>query len=61
LFHLIVVMSSGQGGLIDVQWLTPHLESLGAKVIGRDQYLDIVSEYLTKPSPFPGQERPPGS
>ena len=56
LFHLMVVMSSGQGGLVDVQWLTPHLESLGARVIGRDRYLDDLPRYLAKPSPFPGAE-----
>lgn len=57
LLHLVVVMSSGEGGLVDVQWQTPHLESLGAKVIGRDRYLNDLPGYLKKPSPFPGQDR----
>jgi leucyl/phenylalanyl-tRNA--protein transferase len=57
LFHLFVVMSSGEGGLVDVQWQTPHLESLGALVVGRDRYLDDLPLYLEKPSPFPGQDR----
>lgn len=57
LFHLMVVMSSGEGGLVDVQWQTPHLESLGGLVVGRDQYLDDLPHYLEKPSPFPGQDR----
>ena len=57
LFHLFVVMSSGERCLVDVQWQTPHLESLGAKVIGRDQYLEDLPGYLAKPSPFPGQDR----
>ena len=29
----------GHGGLLDVQWLTPHLASLGAVEIGRADYL----------------------
>lgn len=39
LVHLVVMMSRAGGGMIDVQWLTPHLESLGAVVIGKDSYL----------------------
>ena len=42
LFHLMVIMNSRDDGLVDVQWLTPHLESLGAKVIGRDAYLELL-------------------
>jgi len=61
LFHLTVVMSSGEGGLVDVQWQTPHLESLGARVIGRDQYLSELPAYLAKASPFPGRGRAPHS
>lgn len=58
LFHLMVVMSSGGGGLVDVQWQTPHLESLGATVVGRAQYLDALPGYLARATPFPGQHRP---
>ncbi|MGV1036542.1 MAG: leucyl/phenylalanyl-tRNA--protein transferase [Candidatus Nanopelagicales bacterium] len=28
--------------LIDVQWATPHLESLGVRAIDRDDYLDLL-------------------
>lgn len=51
LVHLIVVMSNG-GALLDVQWQTPHLESLGAEVIGRDEYLRRLPEALSMPGPF---------
>lgn len=52
LVHLVVLMSSGGGRLLDVQWQTTHLESLGAKVIGRDSYLDLLPEALASHGPF---------
>jgi leucyl/phenylalanyl-tRNA---protein transferase len=52
LVHLVVVMSQGGGSLLDVQWLTPHLESLGAEVIGRDAYLARLGPALDGPDPF---------
>lgn len=51
LVHLVVVMSQG-GRLLDVQWETPHLQSLGAVVIGRDEYLRRLPGALAVPSPF---------
>lgn len=51
LVHLLVVMNQG-GRLLDVQWLTPHLESLGAVVIGRDEYLRRLPEALAAEGPF---------
>ncbi|MDP3971748.1 MAG: leucyl/phenylalanyl-tRNA--protein transferase [Candidatus Nanopelagicales bacterium] len=41
--ELVRVVSAGdhpKQRLIDVQWLTPHLERLGARAIGRPDYLD---------------------
>lgn len=52
LVHLVVVMSQGEGRLLDVQWQTPHLESLGAVVIGRDEYLTRLADALPGPDPF---------
>jgi leucyl/phenylalanyl-tRNA--protein transferase len=52
LVHLVVVMSQGEGRLLDVQWQTPHLESLGAVVIGRDEYLTRLVHALAGPDPF---------
>ena len=51
LVHLVVMLNRG-GSLLDVQWLTPHLESLGAIVIGRDEYLRRLPEALTASGPF---------
>jgi leucyl/phenylalanyl-tRNA--protein transferase len=51
LVHLVVIMNRG-GKLLDVQWQTPHLESLGAMVIGRDEYLRRLPEALSVPGPF---------
>ena len=35
--------------LLDVQWLTPHLATLGAIAIPRSQYLSKLREALTIP------------
>lgn len=51
LVHLVVIMNRG-GRLLDVQWQTPHLESLGAVVIGREAYLRRLPEALAGPDPF---------
>lgn len=37
--------------LIDVQWQTPHLASLGVIEIERDEYLAALAEVLTVPQP----------
>lgn len=52
LVHLVVLMNEGNGVLLDVQWQTPHLESLGAVVIGRDNYLDLLPKALVSTGPF---------
>ncbi len=51
LVHLVVVMNQG-GHLLDVQWQTPHLESLGAVVIGRAEYMRRLPSALAVASPF---------
>lgn len=40
-----------EGRLIDVQWVTPHLASLGAVEIDRVDYLRLLSEALDLPAP----------
>lgn len=35
--------------LLDVQWLTPHLESMGAHTVPRDSYLEQLGEKLSMP------------
>jgi leucyl/phenylalanyl-tRNA--protein transferase len=39
LMHLVETMRSADMTLLDVQWVTPHLASLGAVDIPRDAYL----------------------
>lgn len=52
LFHLVVIMNEGGGRLIDVQWLTPHLEAMGAVVIGRKEYLGKLATAISAHGPF---------
>ncbi len=56
LVHLLVVMNRG-GALIDVQWSTPHLERMGAVVIGRDSYLERLPGALAVEGPWLQQGR----
>lgn len=41
----------GPGALLDVQWLTPHLASLGAAEIPRAEYLRRLRAALARPRP----------
>lgn len=52
LVHLVVLMNRAGEGLVDVQWQTPHLESLGAVVIGKEAYLDRLPRLTEMPSGF---------
>lgn len=52
LVHLVVILSSKPGCLLDVQWLTPHLETMGARAVGRDRYLEMLPDALNLESPF---------
>lgn len=52
LVHLVVLMNQAGGRLIDVQWLNPHLQSLGAEVVGRCEYLRLLGEAIGAPGPF---------
>lgn len=46
LYHLVELVGSDPDVLIDVQWLTPHLASLGAENRSRAEYLDYVGRVL---------------
>jgi leucyl/phenylalanyl-tRNA--protein transferase len=39
------------GGLIDVQWSTPHLASLGITEVDRWEYLDRIAALVDRPAP----------
>ncbi|MEM7323690.1 MAG: leucyl/phenylalanyl-tRNA--protein transferase [Actinomycetota bacterium] len=52
LAHLVDLVGGEPDALIDVQWLTPHLASLGAENRSRADYLDYVHRALADgPSP----------
>ena len=55
LFALVErLRSAGEGErLLDVQWLTEHLASLGAVAIPRSQYLQRLRRVLRTPAAFP--------
>jgi len=46
---LVERLRAGGGSLFDVQWLTPHLETLGATEIPRANYLAQVAGAITRP------------
>ncbi len=46
LVHLVELVGTEPPALIDVQWLTPHLASLGAEECSRARYRDLVGEAL---------------
>ena len=48
LMALVELMRKTGMTLLDVQWQTEHLESLGAKEIGRRQYLALLADALRK-------------
>lgn len=39
------------GRLVDCQWMTPHLESLGAMEVSRDEYQELLRDALAAPLP----------
>ena len=42
---------NGAGRLIDVQWITPHMASLGAIEVTRDEYLRRLDHAISLPPP----------
>ena len=47
LMHLVEAMKDHGLTLLDVQWLTPHLESLGAVEVARSDYLRRLASAVT--------------
>lgn len=43
LAHLVDHLNADGAELLDTQWLTPHLESLGGVEIDRDHYLELLA------------------
>lgn len=46
LVHLVDWLRSTHASLLDVQWTTPHLASLGVVDVSRDEYLQRLSEAI---------------
>ncbi len=51
LVGLVELLREGGAGLLDVQWQTPHLASLGAVEISRAEYLSRLKAALRLPLP----------
>jgi leucyl/phenylalanyl-tRNA---protein transferase len=51
LVHLVEVLRLGGATLLDVQWTTPHLVSLGAVGLPRAEYLRRLDDALEHPLP----------
>jgi leucyl/phenylalanyl-tRNA--protein transferase len=52
LVHLVSLLRDRGASLLDVQWLTPHLASLGAVEIPRADYLARLPAALARPALF---------
>lgn len=46
-----LLRTSGERALLDVQWMTPHLETLGAIEVPRAKYLQLLKAALEAPAP----------
>ena len=51
LVGLVEVLVEGGATLLDVQWTTPHLRSLGAVDVPRRRYLELLAEAVRRPLP----------
>jgi leucyl/phenylalanyl-tRNA--protein transferase len=48
---LVELLRDGDASLLDVQWTTPHLSSLGAVDVPRAKYLELLSDAVMRPGP----------
>jgi leucyl/phenylalanyl-tRNA--protein transferase len=44
-------LRAGGASILDVQWVTPHLESLGAVEVPRREYLRRLADAIERPLP----------
>jgi leucyl/phenylalanyl-tRNA---protein transferase len=51
LVALVDLLRAGGASLLDVQWVTPHLSSLGAVTVSRAEYHRRLEEALARPLP----------
>ena len=52
LVHLAQILSQQSGRIIDTQWMTDHLRSLGAHEVSRAEYCQLVQAKRDMPSAF---------
>jgi leucyl/phenylalanyl-tRNA--protein transferase len=61
---LVAWLDDGEDRLIDTQWQTSHLASLGVSEVSREEYLRLLGEVLRTPGVdverFRGEVRTPG-
>jgi leucyl/phenylalanyl-tRNA---protein transferase len=48
---LVQLLRDGDASLLDVQWTTPHLSSLGAADVPRAKYLELLAHAVARPGP----------
>lgn len=51
LVGLVELLVTGGATLLDVQWSTPHLRSLGAVDLPRQRYLELLADAIRQPLP----------
>jgi leucyl/phenylalanyl-tRNA---protein transferase len=51
LLGLVDLLDDGLDRIVDTQWMTPHLASLGVGEVSRADYLRLLSVVLTTPDP----------
>ncbi len=52
LVALVERMRSSGMGLLDIQWVTPHLKKFGASEIPRSTYLRLLKQHIHRPCAF---------
>ncbi len=52
LLHLVELLRQGDATLLDTQWATPHLQSLGVIEIDRTEYQARLATALDRPGPW---------
>jgi leucyl/phenylalanyl-tRNA--protein transferase len=53
LVALVQLLRTHGGTLLDVQWQTEHLASLGVVEVPRDRYLELVADAVARPQAWP--------
>jgi leucyl/phenylalanyl-tRNA--protein transferase len=51
LLNCVELLTAGGAALLDVQWVTPHLESLGAVPMPRREYVKVLRQATSLPGP----------